>query len=102
MLQVAAGEAYTSLVPMLLEGGADPNYFSPSDEFCMTPVVGMIFENTVLEGHAEILGLLLDGGLDLQHTSNEWTAGEYAQHNGREDLLPLLLSSPNAASPSLT
>ena len=90
-LQVAAGEGYTDLVPLLLGAGADANYCSPSDEFRMTPIVGMIFENSFLPAHAGIARLLLEAGLDLRHVSNEWTAYEYARHYERHDLMPLLM-----------
>ena len=94
-LQVAAGEGYSMLVPLLLNAGADPNYFSPCDEFYMTPVIGMIFENTCLPTHVSILEMLIEAGLDLKHVSNNWTALEYAQHYNRRDLIPLLQGIEN-------
>ena len=92
-LQVAAGEGYVLVIPALLAAGADPNYFSPCDEYRMTPLIGMIFEqNPGVETHVDILKLLLEAGVDLSHISNEWTAHDYALHYDRQDLLPLLRS----------
>jgi hypothetical protein len=92
-LQVAAGEGWERLVPILLAAGANPNYCSPGDEFFMTPLVGMIFENQALPGHCTVLRMLLAAGADLTHISNEWTAVEYALRYDRQDLLPLLGNS---------
>jgi hypothetical protein len=49
-LQHASGMGYSTLVQLLLEGNADPNYFPEEDEYQMTPLVGMIFENAPCEG----------------------------------------------------
>mmetsp|Transcript_16268 Transcript_16268/g.30387 ORF Transcript_16268/g.30387 Transcript_16268/m.30387 type:complete len:254 (+) Transcript_16268:57-818(+) len=92
-LQVAAGEGWARLVPLLLAAGAHPDYCSPADEFRMTPAVGMIFENQARPGHCAALRELLAAGMDLAHLSNQWTVVEYAQHYGRDDLLPLLLAA---------
>ena len=89
-LQVAAGEGYTSIVDLLLQAGADANYFPEQDEFQMTPVIGMIFENQYNEQHVCVLELLRAAGLDLRHVSNGYTAYQYAEQYGREDLLDYL------------
>jgi hypothetical protein len=91
-LQVAAGEGYTHLVPLLLTAGADVNYYSASDEFQMTPLIGMIFENHYLTEHIGILKMLLSSPsrLDLTHKSNGWTAKQYAEYYERHDIMHLL------------
>jgi ankyrin repeat protein len=89
-LQYACGMGYPSVVQLLLQANSDPNYYPPDDEFAMTPLIGMIFENERCEGHLEILQQLLAAGADLRHFSGDMTALDYAISYGRDDLIPLL------------
>jgi ankyrin repeat protein len=89
-LQYACGMGYPTVVQLLLEAESDPNYYPADDEFAMTPLIGMIFENQRCEGHLEILHQLLVAGADPNHLSGDMTALDYAISYGRDDLIPLL------------
>jgi ankyrin repeat protein len=89
-LQYACGMGYPKVVQLLLQANSDPNYFPADDEYAMTPLIGMIFENEQCEGHVEILQMLLSAGVNLSHISADMTALEYAISYQREDLIPLL------------
>lgn len=91
-LQYACGMGYPRVVELLLQANSDPNYFPADDEYAMTPLIGMIFENERCEGHVEILRMLLSAGVDLSHISADMTALEYAISYCRDDLIPLLRS----------
>lgn len=91
-LQYACGMGYEAISRLLLHANADPNYFPYDDEFAMTPLVGMIFENEVHPEHAAIARLLLAHGADASHVSGERTVLQYAVEYGREDLIPILSS----------
>lgn len=94
-LQYACGMGYPDVVKLLIKFKADPNYYPVDDEYAMTPLIGMIFENEPSDGHREILQILLSAGVDLSHRSGDMTAEDYAIAYGRDDLLPLLKSSRN-------
>lgn len=89
-LQYTCGMGYSSLVHLLLQAGSDPNYFPKEDEFEMTPLIGMIFENAAEEAHVTIVQDLLSYGADVNHSSAGMTALQYAEKYGRIDLIPLL------------
>mmetsp|Transcript_9590 Transcript_9590/g.14436 ORF Transcript_9590/g.14436 Transcript_9590/m.14436 type:complete len:212 (-) Transcript_9590:418-1053(-) len=89
-LQVASGMGFIPIVRLLLNAGADPNYFPSDDEFEMTPLVGMIFENEMMPDHLEIAKLLVEAGADINHVSAGKTLIDYATEYGRNDLLPFL------------
>jgi ankyrin repeat protein len=89
-LQYACGMGFVRIVDRLLQTQADPNYFPDDDEFQMTPIIGMIFENEALEGHVEILELLMRYGANLAHISGDKSVLEYAIEYNRNDLLPIL------------
>lgn len=92
-LQYACGMGFTEIVQiLLLDGKTDPNYYPSDDEYQMTPLIGMIFENESLHGHIEILQLLINSGVNLSHKSAGMTALEYAHTYKRNDLLPILTS----------
>jgi ankyrin repeat protein len=91
-LQYACGMGYPKVVQILLQANGNPNYFPSDDEYAMTPLIGMIFENEQCEGHIEILQMLLTAGVDLSHISAGMTALEYAISYQRDDLIPLLRS----------
>lgn len=89
-LQYACGMGLVPIVDCLLQAKADPNYFPDEDEYQMTPLIGMIFENEMLEGHFEILELLMRYGANISHISGDKSVLEYALDYKRTDLFPLL------------
>lgn len=89
-LQYSCGMGYPAIVRLLLEAKGDPNYYPNDDEYAMTPLIGMIFENEPCEGHVEILQMLLAAGVDLSHRSGDMTALDYALSYHRNDLIPFL------------
>ena len=94
-LQYASGMGYVDIVGLLLQAKSDPNYFPADDEYEMTPLVGMIFENEMLEGHQEIAKMLIASGADPFHKSGERTVLQYAQEYSRCDLIPILERRPD-------
>lgn len=95
-LQYACGMGYHQVVQiLLLNQQCDPNYYPSDDEYEMTPLIGMIFENEPLNGHIEVLQLLINSGVNLLHKSNLMTALDYAYSYGRNDLIPILESYNN-------
>lgn len=58
-LDFAAGNGWLPMVALLLDAGADPNYFRPEDDYALTPLIGLIFENDQKPDHAAIARILV-------------------------------------------
>jgi ankyrin repeat protein len=89
-LSFAVGLGFISIVQLLLEAGADPDYYRGEDDYCLTPLIGTIFENEEHENHPEIARMLVAAGANLGHIGRSGTALDYAEDYEREDMIAVL------------
>eukprot|EP00041_Stephanoeca_diplocostata_P008723 m.128939 g.128939 ORF g.128939 m.128939 type:complete len:217 (-) comp17450_c0_seq16:253-903(-) len=95
-LAYASALGMVPIVKLLLNAGADPNYFPDSDDYAMTPLVLLIFENMQMDGHAEVARMLLNHGARALHIARSGTPLHYAKEYGRDDLIPILRDAETA------
>eukprot|EP00039_Didymoeca_costata_P002798 m.62727 g.62727 ORF g.62727 m.62727 type:complete len:230 (-) comp11530_c0_seq3:213-902(-) len=89
-LTFSGAHGHVEVVGKLLECGADPNYYRPEDDYYITPLVNLIFENEQEPGHVQIAQMLIARGARKDHQARMRTALDYAKEYEREDLIPIL------------
>jgi hypothetical protein len=58
-LAFVSARGFVQMVELLLRAGADPNYCAPFDDYQMTPLVQLVYENEQLESHPQIARMLV-------------------------------------------
>lgn len=89
-LTFCSGRGFIELVQVLLEAHADPDYYREGDDYCLTPLIGLIFENEQHENHPEIAKMLVAAGANPDHIGRSRTALDYAEDYEREDMIDVL------------
>ncbi len=89
-LSFACAWGSVPIVHILLRAGADAGYYPEHDDYAITPLVRLIFENEERPGHAEIARMLLTSGAARDHVARSKTALGYAEEYGRVDVVAVL------------
>lgn len=89
-LAFACARGSTPVVELLLAASADPDYRREHDDYAMTPLVGLVFENEMHPEHVAIANLLLAHGASRDHVARSHTALGYAEDYERTDMIEVL------------